>query len=339
MSTLNDPSREVAREGQVASALGALGRNARAAAPFGARTTYRVGGPAAIGYVARNVDDVRLAVDVARAHDLDWMVAGRGSNLLVADAGYDGIVVWLEGDFERLLVDAAASSVVAGASVPLPVLARRSAAAALSGLEWAVGVPGTVGGAVAMNAGGHGSDVASCLRHAEVLRAAQMPHNDQTPRAVIASMTPADLQLGYRTSALRATDVVLRAKFSCTPCETVEAQATIRKIVRWRRDNQPGGQNAGSVFKNPTLDAASGNSQGTTQPGLSAAELIDRAGLKGLRVASARVSQMHANFIVARSGGLAADVAELIALVADRVEAASGVRLEPEVKLVGFSST
>lgn len=305
----------------IASALGALGPRASADAPFGTRTTYRVGGAAAIGFAAQNVDDLRVVISVARTHDLEWMVAGRGSNLLVADDGYDGIVVWLEGDFSGIESSKENHLVVAGASVRLPVLARRCASVGLSGLEWAVGVPGTVGGAIVMNAGGHGSDVASCLHHAEVLRAAEPLVGE------VVTMTPAELALGYRTSVLSATDVVLGAAFNVTERDRRATLAELDAIVQWRRANQPGGQNAGSVFKNPS------------HGGLSAAELIDRAELKGRRVGGAAVSEVHANFIVADQGATAADVAALIVEVGATVEAASGIRLEPEVRLVGFGLT
>lgn len=310
----------------LASALEALGPTAVRDAPFGTRTTYRVGGPAAVGFAARTLDDLRLVAEVGRSHRLDWMLVGRGSNLLVADEGYDGIAVWLEGDFERVeFTSDGAPLITAGAAVPLPVLARKSAAAALSGLEWAVGVPGTVGGAVVMNAGGHGSDIASCLCHAEVLRHAHLAAPD------VVKLSPAELKLGYRSSVLGATDVVLAATFACHNSTRTKAQAAVAEVVRWRREHQPGGQNAGSVFKNPTPT----NSH-AAQPIESAAQLIDRAGLKGLRVGSACVSQVHANFIVAQPHGRAADVATLIGQVAATVAARSGVRLELEVRLVGF---
>jgi UDP-N-acetylmuramate dehydrogenase len=193
------------------------------------------------------------------------------------------------------------------------VLARRTAAAGLTGLEWAVGVPGTVGGGVRMNAGGHGSDMAATLRgiHVFDLRTGDHGH-----------VAAADLGLGYRRSTVAPTAVILEATFELSIGDAEQAGAEVTEIVRWRREHQPGGQNAGSVFTNP--------------PGDAAGRLVERAGCRGLRLGSAQVSPKHANFIQADPGGSADDVLALIELVGRRVAAASGVVLRPEVRLVGF---
>jgi UDP-N-acetylmuramate dehydrogenase len=200
--------------------------------------------------------------------------------------------------------------------VSFPVLARRTAAASLTGLEWAVGVPGSVGGAVRMNAGGHGSDVAATLRRVRLLDLAAGEHGR------VQDLDATDLALGYRRSSVAPHQVVVAAEFELRPGDRARSEAEIAEIVRWRRENQPGGQNAGSVFTNP--------------PGDSAGRIVDAAGLKGFRVGSARVSEKHANFFQADEGGSADDVLALIREVARRVEAASGIRLRPEVRLVGF---
>jgi UDP-N-acetylmuramate dehydrogenase len=230
----------------------------------------------------------------------------------VADAGFAGLAVTLGGVFAELEV--AVTAVRAGAAVSLPVLARRTAAAGLTGLEWAVGVPGSVGGAVRMNAGGHGSDVSRTLTRARIVDLATGDDSDVSRER---------LALGYRSSSVLPHQVVARADFELAPGDRVASEAEIADIVRWRRENQPGGSNAGSVFTNP--------------PGDSAGRLIDAAGLKGQRVGSAHVSPKHANFFQADEGGSADDVLALIEEVQRLVEERTGIRLEPELRLIGFA--
>ncbi len=288
-----------------------LGGLARRDAPLGALTTYRVGGTAALLVEAHSVTEL---VEVGRAvatHDLPVVVLGKGSNVLVADAGYPGIAIVLGAGFDEIDIDG--TSVHAGGAVSLPVLARRTVAAGLTGLEWAVGVPGSVGGAVRMNAGGHGSDMAADLVAATVVDLT----TGETRR-----WTPARLDLGYRTSALGGHHVVVRAEFALRPGETAVGEAALGEIVRWRRDHQPGGQNSGSVFTNPPDD--------------SAGRLIDACGLKGHRIGTAEVSPKHANFFQADPAGRADDVLALVADVRARVEEQTGVRLHPELRLIGY---
>jgi UDP-N-acetylmuramate dehydrogenase len=295
----------------VEAAAAVLGDLARLDEPLGARTTYRVGGPAAVLATVAGPADLDRVGAAVRASGLPVLVVGKGSNLLVADRGFHGIAVVLGPSFEQ--VEVAGTTVVAGGAAPLPVLARRSAAAGLTGLEWAVGVPGTVGGGVRMNAGGHGSDVAATLRGIHAFDLSDGEHRE---------VPAADLALGYRCSALRPTTVVVSATFALAPGDPAAAGDEVAAIVRWRREHQPGGQNAGSVFTNP--------------PGDAAGRLVDAAGCRGLRVGTAQVSKKHANFIQADPGGSAEDVRALIAVVVERVESHAGVRLHPEVRLVGF---
>jgi UDP-N-acetylmuramate dehydrogenase len=295
----------------VERAAALLGDRVRRDVALGPLTTYRVGGPAALFVEAAGDDDLIRVAEVVRTTGIDVLVIGKGSNLLVADAGFPGLAVVLGETFAGLAVDGLV--VRAGGSTPLPVLARRSVAAGLTGLEWAVGVPGSVGGGVRMNAGGHGSDMAASLQRVRVLDLAT-GEDGVVPVAA--------LELGYRQSAVTSTRVVVWAEFALEPGDPDAGAAELTEIVRWRRENQPGGQNAGSVFTNP--------------PGDSAGRLIDLAGCKGLRRGSAHVSEKHANFIQADPYGRAADVASLVAEVQARVESATGVRLHPELRLVGF---
>jgi UDP-N-acetylmuramate dehydrogenase len=186
----------------------------------------------------------------------------------------------------------------------------------VTGFEWAVGVPGSIGGAVRMNAGGHGSDMAANLVQARIA--------DLT-RGTVSWRAAGDLDLAYRRSNLRPTDVVLAADLRCRPGDAETAAALVADIVRWRRVNQPGGQNAGSVFTNP--------------PGDAAGRLVEAAGLKGRRLGTAEVSPKHANFIQADDGGSADDVKALMDLVRDVVAEHAGVVLHTEIRLIGFPGT
>ncbi|MDZ7734053.1 MAG: UDP-N-acetylmuramate dehydrogenase [Acidimicrobiia bacterium] len=280
--------------------------------PLGPLTTYRVGGPAAL---AVRLEDERTLGEVlaaVRAEHVPILVVGKGSNLLVSDVGFPGLAVVLGEAFAD--VEIVGTSVRAGGAASLPVVARRTAAEGLTGFEWAVGVPGSVGGAVRMNAGGHGSDMAASLRR---VRVADLELGED------GEMTVAELDLGYRRSAIRRAQIVLRADLDLVAGDRAAAEHEIREIVRWRRENQPGGANAGSVFTNP--------------PGDSAGRLIETAGARGLRLGSAAVSTKHANFIQADEGGSAADVVALMAEVRRRVADETGARLAPETRLEGFA--
>jgi len=238
----------------VAAAAGILGHRARFDVPLGSFTTYRVGGPAALFVADATMSDLHLVREAMAASGLPCLVVGRGSNLLVADAGFPGIALTLGDRFATIDSPASAGErphrVRAGGAVSLPVLARRTAALGLRGFEWAVGVPGSVGGAVRMNAGGHGSDIRASLVRASIFDLAGAGGSG------LYELDAAELDLGYRSSAVRPGQVVLAADFALTPGERPAAEAVIADVVRWRRDHQPGGANAGSVFANPEGDSA-----------------------------------------------------------------------------------
>ncbi len=308
--------------GPVAAALeelACLGDAVAAPGELGALTTYRVGGRAAIRVTVGDEGQLSHVASAVRASGLPVLVVGRGSNLLVADAGFPGIAVVLDPErFGDIRIDG--TRVRAGAAVALPALARRTVEAGLTGLEWAVGVPGSVGGGVRMNAGGHGSDIAHSLEWCRVVRVGG------EGRAVASSLGLEQLDYAYRRSAIGPADVVVEAGFALAPGDRATGRATIRDIVRWRREHQPGGQNAGSVFTNPPGEP----------PANSAGWLIEAAGLKGRRSGSAMVSTKHANFIQADPGGSADDVRRLIDEIRAGVERAHGVMLGIEVRPVGF---
>ena len=282
---------------------------------LGPMTTYRVGGTAALFVRVTEREQLGAVAEAARASGLPVLVVGRGSNLLVADAGFPGLAIGL-GDLEAAIdIDVPGATVVASAGVALPVLARKTAAAALSGFEWAVGVPGSIGGAVRMNAGGHGSDMSASLVEVTVF---------DLHEGVERRLSAGELGLEFRSSSLAAHHLVLDATLQLRQGDADASAQLIGEIVAWRRTNQPGGQNAGSVFVNPV-------------PGeVSAGALIDAAGLRGHRLGTATVSDKHANFIQADDGGRADDVLALMTHVRARVEATSGFRLRSEIRLVGF---
>ena len=295
-----------------------LGERAQRAVPLGPLTTYRVGGAAALFVRPRDVSELDEVAAACRATGLPVLVVGRGSNLLVADQGFTGVAVslagWQEDRDHDIVIDDL--TVDAGASVALPMLARRTAASGLSGFEWAVGVPGSVGGGVRMNAGGHGSDMAASLIDVDLY---------DVRRGERVVLRADGLGLRFRGSDLSDDQIVLRARLALQRGDRQAGEERIDAIVRWRREHQPGGQNAGSVFVNPV-------------PGhVTAGELIDRCGLRGMRLRTAHISDKHANFIQADEGGAAADVLALIEVVRARVADETGHLMRSEVRLVGFA--
>lgn len=304
---------------------GALDRCARAIAADGvaverhvslaSRCTYRVGGSASVFVEVPDAAVLSIVATHVAATGVDTLVVGKGSNLLVADGELDRCVLALGEGFSGISIDADRGRVVAGGAVALPVLARRSVAAGVTGLEWAVGVPGTVGGAVRMNAGGHGAEIVDSLVEVRVV-------DLRVGKDV--RMAAEELDLGYRRSDLGPSQVVTEATFAVGTVSDPRAEGTdlLAEIVQWRREHQPGGANAGSVFANPEGD--------------SAGRLIDAAGLRGYRIGTAAVSEKHANFIQADAGGSADDVVALMAHVRRVVRDQAGVDLRAETRLVGF---
>ena len=315
-----DDTDNFARQRRALDRLGVLlGPRVRRDVSLAQYTTYKVGGPASLFMAARSIDDLHAVSNALREQRVPILVIGRGSNLLVADEGFEGLVVVL-GEFAEEITwpqRPGVPRVVAGGAVPLPVLARQSAARGLTGFEWGVGVPGSVGGAVRMNAGGHGSDVASSIESAKVFHLG---------KGIVANVKASDLGLRFRGSDIQPYHVVLSASFALSWGDQTASETEMSEIVRWRREHQPGGHNAGSVFVNP-------------EPGGgSAGAIIDRLGLRGLRIGSAEVSEKHANFIQCDPGGSAHDVAEVMAEVRSRVYDELGIDLHSEVRLVGFDA-
>ena len=274
-------------------------------------TSFRIGGPAALYLEPESDADLVAAGEAVRETGIPFVVLGKGSNVLVADAGFAGLVLrlgrgyrWAAREGDRL---------TAGGAMPLPALAGVALSHSLAGLEFGVAIPATLGGAVRMNAGAHGHELAEVLETVEVFELIA-----GAPRRIAA----ADAGLSYRRSELPADAVVVGSTVALEPGERSGIRALMDEARDWRRRTQPLAEpNCGSVFKNPPDDHA--------------ARLIEEAGGKALTVGGASVSAKHANFIVASEGASAADVVELIRSIQEVVEASSGIRLEPEVHLVG----
>ena len=291
----------------VVAQLAAAGARVAAEVPLAPLTTLRVGGPAR---AVAEVDDAGVlgrVLAVTEAAGLPWFVLGRGSNLLVPDAGWPGVVIRLDGALRATVV--AGVEVRAGGAAPLPTVAVRAADAGLSGFAWGVAVPGSIGGAVRTNAGAHGVDLSDALVSVELVRAGD---------GDVEEVAAARLGLGYRTSALPAGAVVTGATLRLTPADAGEVRREMDDIRAWRRAHQPlHAATCGSVFANP--------------PGASAGALIDAAGLKGHRVGGAVVSTTHANFIETSPGARAEHVARLIEEVRAGVVRHCGIELRAEV--------
>jgi UDP-N-acetylmuramate dehydrogenase len=279
----------------------------------GPLTTYKLGGPAAFYAEVGDRGELDRVLAAWRGSGLPLLVLGRGSNLVVHEDGIDALVLRLAGDFGETVLDP--DSVRAGAAVRLPQLARAAVAGGRLGLEFFVGIPGSVGGAIRQNAGGHGRETRDVLMDATVLDASS---------GAVGARSVAELDLGYRHSALAPHEVVLEARFAFEIGDPGVGEVRLREITRWRREHQPGGTyNAGSVFKNP--------------PGDSAGRMIDALGLKGTAVGDVAVSDKHANFFVAGPQATASDLYRLVRDVQARVYESTGVMLEPEIQFEGFA--
>ncbi len=296
-----------------------LGERARPGEPLARHTSFRIGGPADLLVLPNTVAELAHVLASATAFGARASFLGGGSNVLVGDGGMPGIVVKLGRGFARIEWEADRESghggrvlIRAGAAVQLGRLARATVTRGLAGLEYAEGIPGTVGGALFMNAGAYGGEVAHAVETVEGLR------RDGTALAIASH----ELTFGYRRSALPPGFVVTAVRFRLRPDDPGHASERMSEVRARRVASQPHGRaNAGSIFKNPNGDHAG--------------RLIEVAGLKGARAGRARISERHANFIVNEGGARAADVKALMDVAQRAVWERSGVWLEPEVQLVG----
>ncbi|MBQ3479175.1 MAG: UDP-N-acetylmuramate dehydrogenase [Clostridia bacterium] len=278
--------------------------------PMSRHTTFRVGGPADVLFLPESEEQLLWALSIAREAGVPCVVIGNGSNLVVKDGGIRGLVIALgEG---MAAIARAGETLTAWAGASLARVSAYAQASGLSGLEFASGIPGTLGGGCAMNAGAYGCQLSDVLVDARVLL-----------DGVVRTLTVEEMQMGYRTSLpLRRGGIVISARFALTPDDPEVIAARMRELNARRRDKQPlNYPSAGSTFKRPE--------------GYFAGALIEQAGLKGKRVGGAQVSEKHAGFIVNTGGATAADILTLIGTVQDEVADRFGVRLETEVRILG----
>lgn len=274
-------------------------------------TSYRLGGPADVLLEAAGIEDLEALAAAVRETGVPVLVVGRGSNMLVSDRGFDGIALRLGAGFRWS--SASGTTIEAGGAMPLPALATLAMHHELAGFEFAAAIPASVGGAVRMNAGAHGHEVAEVLSSIEVF---VIP--DGATRWVAAT----EAGFSYRRSNLPAGSIVTAASLTLRSGTTEEIVAGMNEAKEWRRRTQPLNlPNGGSVFKNP--------------PGHHAAKLIEQVCGKSMRVGGARISEVHANFIVTTEDARADDVYTLLRKIQRMVREDTGVELEPELKLIG----
>ena len=299
MTTLLEALRAMARDDQILENE-----------PMSRRTTFRLGGPADILFLPESPEQVVEAIEAAKMRSIPWLVIGNGSNLLVRDGGIRGLVICLG---EGMAAIARTGSVItAWAGASMKRVSAYAQAAGLSGLEFAAGIPGTLGGGCAMNAGAYGGQLSDTLIDAEVYLDGR-----------VQTLNRDEMQMGYRTTRpLREGGVVLSARFALHPGDPDAILLKMRELNARRRDKQPlNYPSAGSTFKRPE--------------GHFAGALIEQAGLKGRAVKGMQVSEKHAGFIVKTGEATAADALKLIEIVQSEVRKASGVKLEPEVRILG----
>jgi len=302
-----------------ATASAALERRLRRAvadvrrdAPLARHVAFRIGGPADVLVIPRSLTELRAAVTVLWEEGIPPVILGQGSNVVIGDRGIRGVVVKIGKGVDRISIDEA--RVVAEAGAGLPALALRSARRGLAGLEFAAGIPASVGGAVVMNAGAHGHAMSDVVERVEVLT----PEGERILDHIA-------LGFDYRTSVLQDRHwVVARVTLGLRPGDATELRARLETWLAHRGATQPiGPPSSGCIFRNP--------------PGDHAGRLIELAGAKGLSVGGARVSDLHANYIINTGGATAADVLQLAEQVRARVQDTGGMHLELEVKLLGES--
>lgn len=282
----------------------------RAAEPLARHTTYRVGGPAALYVECDSVGDLVRVTDILVEEDVEWTVLGKGSNVLAADAGYDGAVIVLGRDFKRHSLEA--DRLRAGAGVALAALVQEAFSAGTTGLEFAVGIPGTLGGALCMNAGTRDEWIGSIVESVTMF----------APGRGLTMVRGPEVQWEYRRTDLTDRGIVVEASLRLEPGDEWRIRANMEAALKRRRRSQPVGQpSAGSVFRNPE--------------GESAGRLIESVGLKGATEGGAQISEIHANFIVTNKAATAHDVLALVHLARAAVRDRYGIELRPEIRFLG----
>ena len=279
--------------------------------PMSRHTTFRTGGPADIYIEPSGVEELKQVLDICREENVAYTIIGNGSNLLVGDGGYRGVLISFGKPFAQVTIEGA--QVRTGAGALLSAVAKQVLNASLTGFEFAAGIPGTIGGAVVMNAGAYGGELCQVLREATVL----------TPEGEVKTLPAEELELGYRTSCIQKNGyIVLEAVLQLQRGNADDIRAVMDALASKRREKQPlEYPSAGSTFKRPE--------------GHFAGRLIQDAGLRGFRVGGAQVSEKHCGFVINRDHATSADILSLCRQVQEKVKAQFGVELELEVKLLG----
>lgn len=280
--------------------------------PLSQFTTYKIGGNASLYLRAECVDDIRLAVEACSNEKIPYYVIGKGSNVLVSDYGYDGLVIELGTEFRTLKVNG--NHIICGGGISLSKVAAATQRYNLKGLSFMAGIPGSVGGAVAVNAGAYGHSICEKVCHAAVFSSKGMKSYEADEILKLS---------GYRKSFLPESEIILEVTFILEKGNHNEIETEIKKYLADRKRKHPLDKaSAGSVFKNPK--------------GVSAAKLIEAAGWKGKSIGGAQISPKHANFIVNNGNAKANDVFGLINLVRSDIYYRNNIKLVPEIKFLGF---
>ena len=280
--------------------------------PMSRHTTFRTGGPADIYIEPSGVEELKQVLDICREENVAYTIIGNGSNLLVGDGGYRGVLISFGKPFAQVTIEG--TQVRTGAGALLSAVAKQVLNASLTGFEFAAGIPGTIGGAVVMNAGAYGGELCQVLRKATVL----------TPEGEVKTLPAEELELGYRTSCVQKNGyIVLEAVLQLQPGNADDIRAVMDDLASKRREKQPlEYPSAGSTFKRPE-DYFAGR-------------LIQDAGLRGFRVGGAQVSEKHCGFVINSGGATAEDIRSLCRSVQKKVKETSGVDLETEVRMIGW---
>lgn len=288
----------------------ALDGSVRMLEPLSRHTTYRVGGPAALWIEADSISDLAASLEILGEEGIEWVVLGKGSNILASDAGYEGAVIVLGRQFRRHDVDG--ERLRSGAGAPLAAIVQDAFRHGLAGFEFAVGIPGTVGGALAMNAGSRDEWIGTVVESVTLF----------SPGEGLRALGASEIRWGYRRTDLPQHGIIVEGTFRLRRDDVARIRRVMEASLSRRRHSQPLTlPSAGSVFANPQGD--------------SAGRLIESLGLKGTRIGDACISDVHANFIVNLGGASASDIAQLVKLARDRVEEAYGTRLTPEIRFLG----
>jgi len=285
--------------------------------PMARHTSFRIGGPASLYIECACLSDINRSLEVLKAHSLPWLIVGKGSNLLVSDEGYKGAILTLGQEFKYFSFPDESQGerqLIAGAGVMLSNLVQDAFRDGYSGLEFCVGIPGTFGGALYMNAGSSTEWMGSIVDSITVLR----------PEQGLVLYEGRDLPWQYRKSGIPMGEVIVEGRLRVKKGHLSSIRAKMEGSLKRRRKSQPlNVPSAGSVFQNPE--------------GISAGQMIESLGLKGFSVGGARVSDVHANFIVNNGQATAADVVALVIYIRERIKEEYGQELQPEIRFVGFS--